>query len=157
MADSIMIVDDTVANLLAYAAILKKLGHRIVVAASGAEALKAAEREPFSVILMDIRMPEMNGVETASLLRKSGRATKTPIVFLSAFEMPLSHLYSQFMGGNIDFLPAPVDAETLTRKVETYFKASAAETPVDGSDPNLQKTSSENGLPDGGLEAPLQP
>lgn len=142
--NSVLIVDDTTANLLAFSAILKQLPCRIVLAASGREALHCALAEDFSLILMDVRMPEMNGFETAELIRKRERTRNTPILFLSAFEAPALHLFASFIGGRIDFLSSPVDAETLLRKVSSYLQAEAPES-QQGSDPRLQKTGEASG------------
>jgi len=143
--NSILIVDDTVANLLAFSAILKKPDCRIVVAASGREALERTLEEDFSLILMDVRMPEMNGFETAEAIRKRPRTRETPILFLSAFEAPPLHLLSKFVGGKTGFLSSPVDADTLLLKVAPFLKPSVGDGNAP-SDPNLQKASSGSGL-----------
>ena len=147
--NSILIVDDTVANLLAYSAILKKLRCRIVLAGSGAEALRCTLDENFAVILLDVRMPEMNGFETADRLRKREGSRNTPILFLSAFDAPPLHVFSKFVGGQMDFLSSPVDADTLMLKVGLYLKSAGAEEATDPSDPKLQKAGEkeEGGLP----------
>jgi CheY-like chemotaxis protein len=137
--NSILIVDDTVANLLAYSAILKRLHCRIVIAGSGAEALRCTLEEDFKVILLDIRMPDMNGFETAEHLRKRPGSRETPILFLSAYDTPPLHVFSKFVGGQMDFLSCPVDAETLLLKVGLYLKSAGAEEQADPSDPKLQK------------------
>lgn len=146
--NSILIVDDTVANLLAYSAILKRLRCRIVLAGSGVEALRCTLDESFAVILLDVRMPEMNGFETAELLRKRPGTRDTPILFLSAFETPPLHVFAKFVGGRTDFLSSPVDAETLLLKVGLYLKSAGAEEPSDPSDPKLQKAGEKE---EGGL------
>lgn len=146
-SNSILIVDDTVANLLAFSAILKKLGCGIRTAASGIEAIEISGLEDFSVILMDVRMPGMDGFETAQRLRKMPKTKSTPILFLSAHQVPPLHVFSQFVGGNVDFLASPVDAEALLLKVGALLQAARGEEP-DPSDPNLQKSA-----PDGGTAA----
>lgn len=138
--NSILIVDDTTTNLLAFSAVLKKLPCQIVLAASGREALHSTLARDFCVILLDVRMPEMNGFETAELLRKRERTRNTPILFLSAFDTPPLHIYSSFVGGRIDFLSSPVDAETLLLKVSSFLPAEMPEDQKDPSDPRLQKT-----------------
>ncbi len=138
--NSILIVDDTVANLLAFSAVLKKLGCRIVTASGGVEALRCAQKEDFSVILMDVRMPELNGFETAQQLRKREKTQQTPILFMSAFEVPPQHLLSAFVGAEVDFLPSPVDTELLLRKVAPYLRTGSTEESKDPSDPSLQKS-----------------
>lgn len=143
--DSILIVDDTTANLLAFSAILKKLPCRLVTAASGREALRCALDEDFSLILMDVRMPDMNGFETVEELRRRPKNRNTPILFLSAFEAPPMHVVSSFVGGRIDFLSSPVDAETLLQKVSEFLRRDNRE---DASDPKLQKASPGGGSAD---------
>src|SRR5579862_632572 len=107
--NSILIVDDTVANLLAFSAILKKLNCQVVLAGNGREAIQRTEEGDFAVILMDVRMPELNGFETATAIRSRSRNRGTPILFLSAFETPPFHVFSSFVGGHTDFLSSPVD------------------------------------------------
>jgi CheY-like chemotaxis protein len=137
--NSILIVDDTVANLLAFSAILKKLQCRIVLARSGLEALRRTLNEDFTVILMDVRMPGMNGFEVAEVLRQRERTRNTPILFLSAYEMPPLHLVEGLVGGGVDFIPSPVDPDLLLRRLRAILKPAASETPADPSDPNLEK------------------
>jgi CheY-like chemotaxis protein len=137
-----LIVDDTVANLLAFSAILKQLDCRLVVASNGREALERAEEEDFTLILMDVRMPELNGFEAAASIRSRSRNRGTPILFLSAFETPPFHVFSSFVGGHTDFLSSPVDAETLLRKVREFLLSQGGKEQKDPSDPRLQKTSS---------------
>ncbi len=139
LPNSILIVDDTLANLLAYSAILQKLRCRIVGAASGEEALGVAEQEDFDVILMDVRMPGIDGIETAQRMRKRPRTRRTPILFLSAHATPPLHMFSQFVGGAIDFVASPVETETLMLKVGALLQSARAEN-QDPSDPNLQKS-----------------
>src|SRR5258705_13571923 len=105
---SILIVDDTVANLLAYSAILKQLGCRIVVAGNGEDALALAEREEFALVVMDVRMPGMDGFETAERLRKLKRMRDVPMLFLSAYPPPPLHVFAHFVGGNVGFLSSPL-------------------------------------------------
>src|SRR5437016_1104784 len=81
---SVLIVDDTPANLEAFSCVLESEGYDLVQAGSGQEALKLALRREFSVILLDVRMPGMDGIETATFLR-AGRGRFTPIIFVSAF------------------------------------------------------------------------
>lgn len=141
-----MIVDDTVSNLLAFSAVLKKLGCRIVIAASGPEALRCSQKEEFALILMDVRMPEWNGFETAHQLRQRDRTRHTPILFMSAFETPPLHFLMEFVGAQVDFLSSPVDTELLARKVMAHLKRRGrSEEPKDPSGLNLQKAPWKSG------------
>lgn len=80
-----MIVDDTAANLLAFSSVLEPEGYDLFTAKSGQEALMLALRQEFAVILLDVRMPGMDGIETATFLR-AGRGRFTPIIFVSAHD-----------------------------------------------------------------------
>ncbi len=81
---SVLLVDDQPANLVALEAMLQGLGQRLVTASSGREALKRLLDEDFAVILLDVKMPEMDGFETAALIRERERSRHTPIIFLTA-------------------------------------------------------------------------
>src|SRR5690349_12157558 len=82
---NILLVDDHPENLLALETVLSDLGQNLVKVQSGREALKKVLNEDYAVILMDVQMPEMNGFETAMLIRERQRSQHTPILFLTAF------------------------------------------------------------------------
>jgi len=113
---SILIVDDTPANLDAFSCVLEGEGYDLFKATSGQEALKIALRKEFSVILLDVRMPGMDGIETATFLR-AGRGRFTPIIFVSAFENTPFEVERGYLAGAIDYLFKPVDPDLLKRKV----------------------------------------
>jgi CheY-like chemotaxis protein len=92
----ILLVDDHQSNLLALEAILEPLGQQLVFASTGQEALRHLLREDFAVILLDVQMPDMDGFETARLIRQRQRSRYTPIIFLTAHsreEADLLHGY----------------------------------------------------------------
>ena len=113
---SILIVDDTPANLVAFSSVLEGEGYGIVKANSGQEALKLALQKEFATILLDVRMPGMDGIETATFLR-AGRGRYTPIIFVSAYENTPFEVERGYLAGAIDYLFSPVDADLLKRKV----------------------------------------
>jgi CheY-like chemotaxis protein len=113
---SVLIVDDTAANLEAFSCVLESEGYEIVKAGSGQEALKLALRREFAVILLDVRMPGMDGIETATFLR-AGRGRFTPIIFVSAYENTPFEVERGYLAGAIDYLFSPVDPDLLKRKV----------------------------------------
>src|SRR5260370_17143286 len=80
----ILLVDDQPANLLALETILEDLGQELVKANSGQDALRHLLNDDFAVILLDVKMPGMDGFETASLIRERERSRHTPIIFLTA-------------------------------------------------------------------------
>ena len=84
LAVRILLVDDQPANLVALKAILEGISPHIVMARSGREALKQLLLADFAVILLDVKMPDMDGFETATLIRGRERSRDTPIIFLTA-------------------------------------------------------------------------
>ncbi|HLY73687.1 MAG TPA: response regulator [Planctomycetota bacterium] len=113
---SVLIVDDTPANLLAFSSVLAGEGYEILTAKSGPEALKLVLRREFAVILLDVRMPGMDGIETATFLR-AGRGRYTPIIFISAHDNTPHEVERGYLAGAIDYLFSPVDPDLLKRKV----------------------------------------
>jgi diguanylate cyclase len=118
---SVLLVDDRIENLYALEASLEPLGQRLVRAASGADALRAVLGEQFAVILMDIRMPDLDGFETLALLRQRERSRDTPIIFLSAFPEQRNSLRS-YSSGAVDYLMKPFDPEALRSKVSVFVR-----------------------------------
>ncbi|NUO51366.1 MAG: EAL domain-containing protein [Polyangiaceae bacterium] len=118
---SILLVDDRPENLLALEVILEPLGQRLVRASSGEEALAAASKEEFAVILMDVRMPGLDGFETAVQLQRQQRPLRTPIVFISAQPEDHNGLKSYSLGA-VDYIPKPIDRNALRSKVSVFVK-----------------------------------
>ena len=81
---NILLVDDLPANLLVLEAILGDLGQNLVRAHSGEEALHLLEQQDFAVVLLDVRMPGLDGFETARIIRARTETQHTPIIFISA-------------------------------------------------------------------------
>src|SRR5687768_14946282 len=81
----VLIVDDLAENILSYQAILEELGQDLVLARSGEDALKEVLRHDFAVILLDVNMPGMDGLEVARLIRGRKQSAHTPIIFVTAF------------------------------------------------------------------------
>jgi len=113
---SVLIVDDTPSNLQAFSCALGSEDYEIVTAGSGQDALKLVLQKEFAVILLDVRMPAMDGIETATFLR-AGRGRFTPIIFVSAFENTPFEVERGYLAGAIDYLFSPVDPDLLKRKV----------------------------------------
>jgi len=113
---TVLIVDDTPANLEAFSCVLNGEGYDIVKASSGQEALKLALQREFATILLDVRMPGMDGIETATFLR-AGRGRFTPIIFVSAYENTPFEVERGYLAGAIDYLFSPVDPDMLRSKV----------------------------------------
>src|SRR5438552_2119529 len=96
---NILMVDDSPANLLALEAILGELSQNLVKAESGADALRYLMDHEVAIILMDVRMPGMDGFETAELIRRRERSRHTPIIFLTAHERSDTQLFKGYAAG----------------------------------------------------------
>lgn len=116
----ILVVDDDKANLIAAQAVLADLGHPVVTATSGAEALRAVLRHEFAVILLDVRMPGMDGYETAELIRQRERSRHVPIIFLSGVDKETSHQFRGYAAGAVDYVLKPAEPVILRSKVQIF-------------------------------------
>jgi signal transduction histidine kinase len=119
----ILMVDDRPANLLALETILEDLGQELVKATSGKEALRYLLNNDFAVILLDVKMPEMDGFETAALIRERERSRHTPILFVTAHKDD-EHLFRGYYAGAVDFLYKPINPEVLRSKVSVFVELS---------------------------------
>jgi CheY-like chemotaxis protein len=122
----VLSVDDTPANLYAVRALLEPMGHTVVDASSGAEALDLARAEEFAVVLLDVMMPEMDGMETLRRLRTIVSARHTPVILVTARDVNLSEIEQAYALGAVDYISKPVPGEILRGKVNAL--ASAYET-----------------------------
>jgi PAS domain S-box-containing protein len=116
---SVLVVDDTPQNLVTLEAILEEPGLRVVGVPSAREALRRLLQEEFAAILLDVHMPDMDGFETATLIRQRPLSKHTPILFLTAYavETQLSKAYAL---GAVDYMPTPVQPEVLKAKVGVF-------------------------------------
>ncbi len=118
---ALLVVDDRRDKRMALQAVLEELHHPIVLAESGNEALRHLLREDFSVILLDINMPEMGGMELAGLIRSRRRSAKTPIIFYTADDETARQMQTMaYELGAVDLLVAPIPAEVLRSKVAVF-------------------------------------
>jgi PAS domain S-box-containing protein len=117
---NILIVDDDLKTLTAMEALLSGPGRNIVTAASGQEALRYLLRQDFALILLDVRLPVMDGFETAALIRQNERFRYTPIIFLSAIDTLESDVFRGVASGAVDYLFKPVVREVLLAKVSVF-------------------------------------
>ena len=117
---NILVVDDDVSTLLATEALLSGPGRNIVTASSGTDALRHLLREDFALILLDVRLPVMDGFETAALIRQRERFRYTPIIFLSAIDTLESDIFRGVASGAVDYLFKPVVPQVLKAKVSVF-------------------------------------
>lgn len=119
----ILLVDDTPENLVSLEAALSGLGEQLVLANSGKEALRYLLEDDFAAILLDVRMPEMDGFETAELIRSRPRSRQIPILFLTGYRNE-EHLFRGYDLGAVDFLFKPIVPEVLRSKVAVFVELS---------------------------------
>jgi two-component system sensor histidine kinase/response regulator len=116
---SILVVDDTPANLVALVAVLAKLGHRVVQATSGEAALRCAQQEEFAVVLLDVQMPIMDGFATLRRLQQLPFGRRVPVVFMTAIHQDLPDAQRGYAAGAIDYITKPFDPDLLRAKVNS--------------------------------------
>jgi signal transduction histidine kinase/DNA-binding response OmpR family regulator len=116
---NILIVDDLPEKHLVMATVLQELGQNIVSAHSGREALRLILQMEFAVILLDVNMPDIDGLETASLIRQYKKTSRTPILFITSYadEMQAARGYAL---GAVDYISSPVVPEVLRSKVKVF-------------------------------------
>ncbi len=117
---NILLVDDRQENLQALEAILSDLGENLVYASSGQEALKHVLKTEFAAILLDVRMPGMDGLETAALIRQRDRTQYTPIIFVTAFGESDEQVKKGYALGAVDFLFKPIVPEIIRSKIAVF-------------------------------------
>ncbi|WP_263452324.1 ATP-binding protein [Hyalangium gracile] len=117
---SILLVDDHPANLVALEAALEPLGQRLVRARSGTEALKRISEEDFAVILLDVQMPELDGYQTARLIKSQERSRHVPLLFLTAIHRDERQMLRGYSQGAVDYLLKPLDPDVLRAKVGVF-------------------------------------
>lgn len=118
---SVLLVDDDSRNLTALSEILADLGARIVCVSSGRDALRAVLREDFAVILLDVRMPDMDGYETAALIRQREKSHRTPLIFLTAIDKDEANVFRGYSSGAVDYVFKPVEPIILRAKVSAFI------------------------------------
>jgi signal transduction histidine kinase len=118
---NILVVDDLPDKRLAFQVVLEELGQNLVMASSGAEALRELLEHDFAVVLLDVNMPDIDGIETAELIRQHGKTRHTPIIFVTAYadEMQTARGYQL---GAVDYILSPIVPEILRSKVRVFVE-----------------------------------
>jgi len=118
---SILLVDDMEDNLIALEAVLGSLNEPIVRARSGEEAMKALLRQQFALVLLDVRMPGMDGFETAANIKRLDQTKDVPIIFLTGAEDDSGYAFRGYATGAADYLTKPFDPWVLRAKVSVFL------------------------------------
>jgi PAS domain S-box-containing protein len=118
----ILIVDDQEGNLRVLEGLLEDLGVDVVTARSGEEALASLLDREFAVILLDVRMPVMDGFETAAMIRKRRRSRHIPIIFVTAVDDDVEHMVKGYSVGAVDYIMKPLNGDILRSKVKVFVE-----------------------------------
>jgi signal transduction histidine kinase len=118
----VLLVDDRADNLLALRAVLEPLGHELVEASSGEEALRHLLAGEFAIIILDVQMPGLDGFETARLIRGRERTRYVPIIFLTAISGEPEHYLRGYQSGAVDYVYKPFEPEILRAKVSVFVE-----------------------------------
>ena len=118
----ILLVDDDPAKLVALHSVLEPLGETLIDARSGADALRHLLKEDFAVILLDVRMPIMNGFETAEMIRQRPASELTPIIFVTALDQAQTDMGRGYELGAVDFVFSPIVPAILRAKVSVFVE-----------------------------------
>src|SRR4030088_2677050 len=118
----VLVVDDDSTKRFALKATLAPLEQNVIEAASGADALRQLLRQDFAVVLLDVRMPAMDGFETAQLIRQRSRSELTPIIFVTALGQAETDMGRGYDLGAVDFVFAPVVPAILRAKVAVFVE-----------------------------------
>jgi PAS domain S-box-containing protein len=116
----VLIVDDRPENLTALEALLEDMGLDIYKATSGNEALSLALKHDFAIVLMDVRMPDMDGFETAELMRANQKTGRVPIIFVTGFMKDTEHQFKGYEAGAFDYLMKPIEPTILRSKMRVF-------------------------------------
>ncbi|MFP5246105.1 MAG: response regulator, partial [Thermoanaerobaculia bacterium] len=119
---NILLVDDQPANLLALESILAEMGENLITAESGTQALRHLLHTDFAVILLDVQMPDLDGFETANLIRQRDRSRDTPIIFLTALSRSETNVFRGYELGAVDYMFKPFHPEILRSKVNVFVE-----------------------------------
>ncbi|MGH2854143.1 MAG: ATP-binding SpoIIE family protein phosphatase [Solirubrobacteraceae bacterium] len=118
----ILLVDDDEDSLRALRAVLEPLGQRLRTARSGEDALRRLLREEFAVILLDVWMPGLDGLETASYINARARTRHIPIIFLTAHAQDVEQVFRAYAAGAVDYVVKPFDPDVLRSKVAVFVE-----------------------------------
>ncbi|OAB45831.1 response regulator [Paenibacillus antarcticus] len=118
----ILLVDDRPENLLALEAVLESEQYHLIKATSGEEALRCLLKNEFAVIILDVQMPGLDGIETAKLIKARDKTKDIPIIFISANSKEAEHLFAGYSAGAIDYMVKPFIPQILKSKVDGFVE-----------------------------------
>jgi len=139
----ILLVDDEVRNLDALEELLNAPEYSVVRATSAETALRELLHHDYAAILMDVRMPRMNGIELARMIKQRERSARTPILFLTAQALDKAEILEGYEAGAVDYLTKPVDAKILKTKIEVFVDLFKKRCELMQAEESLRKVNAE--------------
>ncbi len=134
----VLLVDDRQANLLALEAVLAEDEYALSYALSGQEALRTALKQDYALVLLDVQMPDMDGFETAELMRSNPKTRNVPIIFVTAGMKDAKHLFKGYESGAVDYLLKPLEPAVLRSKVRVFAELYRQRLQIERHDRELQ-------------------
>src|SRR5262245_38319298 len=119
---NILLVDDEPKNLFALEAVLEDPGVTMVTARSGQEVLRHVLNQDFAVILLDVQMPDLDGFQTAQIIRQRERTRHLPIIFITAISKAAEHVRQGYSLGAVDYVFKPFEPEILKSKINVFVE-----------------------------------
>ncbi|HZT65965.1 MAG TPA: ATP-binding protein [Acidimicrobiales bacterium] len=140
---ALLLVDDIAENLVALEAALAPLGHQMIMARSGEEALAHLLRREFAAIVLDVQMPGLDGFQTAAAIRQRERNRHIPIIFLTAINRDEVHRLRGYEVGAVDYIFKPIDPEVLRAKVGVFVQLHLQERQLIAQREQLERRTAE--------------
>jgi PleD family two-component response regulator len=119
---NVLLVDDTLQNLEALKAILASSAYDVVLATSATEALREVVQRDFAVILIDVRMPDIDGFQCARLIRQREQSRATPIIFVTAEASEMEVVFKAYDTGAVDYITKPLEPTIVKAKVAVFTR-----------------------------------
>lgn len=138
----ILIIDDVETNRFVLRNIITDMGHQPILAENGVQGLKIMERITPDIILLDISMPEMDGLEFCTILKQDIKTRNIPIIFISAFDEP-QDVVRGFEVGGADYVTKPFIQEVVKSRVEVHLKMAEMNKDLIESNRRLQASITE--------------
>ncbi len=136
---AILIVDDRKANILALESLLEICDAQIYTASSGNEALSLLLEQSFSLVLLDVQMPGMDGFEVAEIMRSNPQTQSIPIIFITAINTEKDHIFKGYESGAVDYLTKPIEPVVLNSKVNVFLELWTEKTKLVSALADLEK------------------
>ncbi|MFW5777932.1 MAG: response regulator, partial [Bacteroidota bacterium] len=126
---TILIVDDNHQNLRVVSSFLKDKNYNLALATSGEKTLELLEKIHTDLILLDIMMPEMDGLETCRILKENPKTADIPVIFLTA-KNQTEDIVEGFKAGGVDYITKPFNREELLVRIKNHVDLAKAKNKI---------------------------